>query len=316
MKRDYTIEFWRFVFCIVILFLHLFSKVSDYVYPLCKAGYLGVEFFFLLSGYGIFGFYIKRIEGKSFLQRFSQLGFYIGNRLVRLYPLYLLSLVVMLIERAIINRMSFGQIYEYLKSGWAEFLMLQCGPLGNEVLISANWYVAALFWGSVILLCILIAFGKAGGYFICPIISVGIYQYYFYLIRKIDVIFSYHAVLRSLAGLSLGIFIGFWVRLLKEKGIGAWFENSNAGRKCRVVLYTCANLILAGIVIYTNFGHRSGWDFVVISLFAVCIFVLLLLAFPLPEKMIKVCKKLVKTTYPIYLFQMPVIEGLLYLFLT
>ena len=103
-------------------------------------------------------------------------------------------------------RWSISDIISYLKTGWAEFLMLQCGPLGNEVLISANWYVAAMFMGSILLLCLLMLTGRWGGLFICPVLLLSIYHYYFRLIRKIDVIYSYHAVLRALAGLSAGIF--------------------------------------------------------------------------------------------------------------
>ena len=36
--RDYTVELWRFVFCIVVLGFHFFSKTS---YPFFRAGYLG-----------------------------------------------------------------------------------------------------------------------------------------------------------------------------------------------------------------------------------------------------------------------------------
>ena len=126
----------------------------------------------------------------------------------------------MLVVRVVTWGWDFAEVCKHIKNGWAEFLMLQCGPLGNEVLISAHWYVAAFFWGSVILLDVLMLTGKIGGYVICPIVSFVIYRYYFNLIGKIDVIYSYHAVLRAVAGLALGVFVGFTAQFLWEHGFG------------------------------------------------------------------------------------------------
>lgn len=308
--RDYTVELWRFVFCIVVLGLHFFSKTS---YSFFRAGYLGVEFFFLLSGFGIWQFYLKKMAGQKLSDRLYQFGLYIGGRLKRLYPLYLLSLLCMLFLRTWQYHWSIGEIIVYLKTGWAEFLMLQCGPLGNEVLISANWYVAAMFMGSILLLCLLMLAGRWGGLLICPVLSLSIYYYYFRLIRKIDVIYSYHAVLRALAGLGIGIFIGSLIRLLQEKvSQGKLSLRISTGKKklLQELIYCLANGILAAIVIYTNFGRRSAGDFVVIALFAVCLFGLFLVKKEIPQKLSVVFQKLGAVTYPVYLFQMPIIEWL------
>lgn len=308
--RDYTVELWRFVFCIVVLGFHFFSKTSYFFF---RAGYLGVEFFFLLSGFGIWQFYLKKMAGQKLSDRLYQFGLYIGSRLKRLYPFYFLSLLCMLFLRTWQYRWSISDIISYLKTGWAEFLMLQCGPLGNEVLISANWYVAAMFMGSILLLCLLMLTGRWGGLFICPVLSLSIYHYYFRLIRKIDVIYSYHAVLRALAGLSAGIFIGCLIWQLREKvsqrklAFGISEEKKKLLQK---LVYGLANGILAAIVVYTNFGRRSAGDFVVIALFALCLFGLLLVKKEIAQKLSVVFQKLGAVTYPIYLFQMPVIEWL------
>ena len=308
--RDYTVELWRFVFCIVVLGFHFFSKTS---YPFFRVGYLGVEFFFVLSGFGIWQFYQKKMEGQKLTDRLYQFGVYIGRRLKRLYPLYFLSLLCMLLLRIWEYHWSIREIIAYLKSGWAEFLMLQCGALGNEVLISANWYVAAMFMGSVLLLCLLMLTGRWGGLVVCPILSLLIYSYYFRLIRKIDVIYSYHAVLRALAGLSAGIFIGCLIWLLQEKvSQGKLSLQISAGKKklLQELIYCLVNGILACIVIYTNFGRRSAGDFVVIALFTVCLFGLLFVKKEIPQKSSVVFQKLGAVTYPIYLFQMSIIEWL------
>ena len=301
-SRDYTVELWRFIFCIVVLGFHFFIKTK---YSFFRAGYLGVEFFFVLSGYGIYSYYLKQMQGEKIGERIYQFGLYIGKRLIRLYPLYLLSLLCMLVFRAVSEGWGFTRIITYFKYGWAEFLMLQCGPLGDAVLISAHWYVAAFFWGSVILLAVLMLTGRVGCYVICPIASLLIYRYYFNLIGKIDVIYSYHAVIRAVAGLALGIFVGFLAQFLWEC---VFATESTWKIRFRYIIYVLANMALTGVVIYTNFGRRSKIDFLVISIYAVAVLALFVTRIPLDEKKKALFARLSGVTYPIYLFQMPIIE--------
>jgi peptidoglycan/LPS O-acetylase OafA/YrhL len=167
--------------------------------------------------------------------------------------------------------------------------------------------VAAFFWGSVILLAVLMLTGKIGGYVICPIASVLIYRYYFNLIGKIDVIYSYHAVIRAVAGLALGIFVGFSAQFLW----GHIFEkDSERKNHIRYILYVLANLALTGVVIYTNFGRRSKIDFLVIGVYAVAVLALFVTRIPIGEKKKALFSRLSGITYPVYLFQMPIIEML------
>lgn len=317
-SRDYTVELWRFIFCIVVLGFHFFIKTK---YSFFRAGYLGVEFFFVLSGYGIYSYYIKQMKGKALPERLYQYGRYIGMRLIRLYPLYLISLLCMLVFRAISGGWDFAKVVSHIKMGWAEFLMLQCGPLGNAVLISAHWYVAAFFWGSVILLLVLMLTGRVGGYVICPVASVLIYRYYFQLIGKIDVIYSYHAVIRAVAGLALGVFIGFTAQIVWDKVFSCQRQEkteTSAGEKnwicyLRYAIYVVANLALTGVVIYTNFGRRSKIDFLIIGIYAVAVFALFVTRIQVKEKKKALFARLSGMTYPIYLFQMPIIEMLFWI---
>jgi len=205
---------------------------------------------------------------------------------------------------------------------------LQCGPLGNEVLISADWYVAAVFWGGIILLLLLMLTGRFGGLVICPLVSIGIYGYYLNLIGKIDVIFSYHAVLRGIAGLSLGGFIYFLVNSFqKEKTSPVRSDQSGnpdmqspaikkqitLPKYAEWILFVLANLVLTGVLVYTNFGRRCPMDFVVITLFAGSLFLLMRSKVECQERIGKVMRLMGKVTYPIYIFHMPIIELVLYL---
>lgn len=223
----------------------------------------------------------------------------------QLYPLYFLAIISMLFIRVVSEGWGVRDTVSYLKSGYAEFILMQCGPMGGEVLISADWYVAAVFWAGVIALLVLVFTGKIGGLLICLLVGIRIYAYYFLLICKIDVIFSYHAVLRAVAGVCCGVFICFVLDILQEKGIS---EKFRAHKKLCMAGYVFANAVLMMVICYTFSGHRGWKDFAVIGVYIAALFLLLLTGVQFGEKTERVFKALGKTTYPLYILHMPVLK--------
>ncbi|MGN0130878.1 MAG: acyltransferase family protein [Lachnospiraceae bacterium] len=299
-RRNTLLELWRFFFCMAVLAFHFFIRTElDYFH----AGYLGVEFFFLVSGYFIGSYYDKYQKGQSLLLRLKSVVSYALSRLKRLYPFYLLALVLMLGVQTLIHRYHLSDIFIIVKNCIAEFFLLQWSPWGNEVLISAGWFVPAVFWGGLFFVLLLALTGKTGGYILSPLISFLIYRYYFNLIGKIDVIFSYHSVLRGIAGIGFGIFVYFICGHLRTL-IGKLPHNTVIAGACSVF----ASILFLCLFVYTNFGHRSKWDFLIIALYGIGLVLLMAGSLNLPEPADKTFLFLGKLTYPIYVFQMPVIE--------
>lgn len=321
-KRNTTLEFWRFVFCIAVLGFHFFSKINMNYF---HAGYLGVEFFFIVSGYFIGVYYERQQEEKEFRVRLKSVLMYAWTRLKRLYPLYLIALILMLIIKSILNGYGFRQMLELFRNCLAEFFLLQWSPLGNEVLISAGWFVPAVFFGGLVFVLLLAVIGKVGGFVAAPLISVLLYRYYFILIGKIDVIYQYHCILRGIAGIGAGVFIYFvcrYIQQISEKQNGEQDtlpnnnpEAQNHWQNCKKAAnWMClvlSNAIFLGTFIYTNYGRRSKWDFLIIFLYALSMLLLMLCKPKLPKKADKLFETMGKVTYPIYIFQMPIIELLL-----
>ena len=296
--RNYTVELWRFIFCIVVLGFHFCAKTNT---PFLGAGYLAVEFFFVLSGYGIFFYYSKYMQGEKISMKWYRYGHYIGKRLLELYPLYLLSLIAMLLFVACSQKWNMSQLFAYMKNGWAEFFLFQCGPLARRVLIVPHWYVAALFWASLAVLFLLMIGGKCVRYVICPICAVVIYVYYYNLVGKIDLTYSYSAILRAAAGLMSGVFLGGVIDILRRKEISI----SKEKRKC---LYVIGNLLFVMALVFMMWGKRASFDFFLVALLFVALFLTFLAGDFMDEKKKALFERLSSWTYPIYLFQMPVLE--------
>lgn len=269
------------------------------------AGYLGVEFFFIVSGFFIGMYYEKHLDHKNLKERFTLSGKYVWGRFKRLYPFYFMALILMLIVRTYLNHYSLEKIVSVVKSCLAEFVLLQWTPLGNEVLNSSDWFVPAVFWGSVFFILVLALTKKAGGFIIAPLISLLLYGYYFRLIGKIDVIVYYHCILRGMAGIGLGVFISFIYTYMEEKSS---LLKEETKKRLASFIEIPAGLLFVGIFVYTNFGHRSKLDFLIIVLYAFGILMLMLGNLRLPEKAEKLFLMLGKSTYAIYMFQMPLIE--------
>ena len=75
MKKNYTIEFLRFVFAVLILLYHYYSYIlRDTSSPsFFSHAYLGDEFFFMVSGFFLVNSIYKRrsdfIQGKRYRER-------------------------------------------------------------------------------------------------------------------------------------------------------------------------------------------------------------------------------------------------------
>ena len=132
------------------------------------------------------------------------------------------------------------------------------------------------------------------------------------LIAKIDVIVAHYGFLRALAGIGLGIFLGAVTEAVAGRN-GAYGADKTQMKELPKGLAPAANLLLLGITVYYQFGVRSLWDFVVIGLFFAALLCMLpgengwLSRFEGP------IRRLSKLTYPVYLFQLPVLTLIAYL---
>jgi len=142
-RRDYlyAINFFRFVAAFFVVFRHTW----DYLPPLptifaniIHKEYLGTNFFFILSG-----FILTHVYSSKFAQGSSKL-IYFAKRLIRIYPLYLLTMLVMLPKEWFgVHQSSLDEVSLKLV---ANVLTLQAWfPLQNGSFNDPAWSVSALF---------------------------------------------------------------------------------------------------------------------------------------------------------------------------
>lgn len=137
-KAGNSFNLWRVFFTLIIMLFHLSNQYTGIyeTYPFIKYHwYVAVEFFFILSGY-LMAKHAESHPEETALQ-------YSAGRIRRLYPLYILVLIIMVIWTVCNSEIS---IAEVVVSNWEEFFMLQSMGTGKfPYLNNPAWYVSAMF---------------------------------------------------------------------------------------------------------------------------------------------------------------------------
>ena len=154
MKRVKVLESLRGIFCIMIVWgihydwfftggYNMSFPFETILFPIKKYGYLGVEFFFILSGYGIATGYKNKLLN-------SHITFkdYLLKRIKKLYPIMIFSIILTFIG-IIIYRMLTGYNYYVENFSFLSLLLsifgISSGWFYNDVNINMPlWYVSVL----------------------------------------------------------------------------------------------------------------------------------------------------------------------------
>ncbi|MCM1498457.1 MAG: acyltransferase [Clostridium sp.] len=150
-EKNASIEATRFV-CSIVVCLHHFRMFSD-VMPY-GGGYLGVDFFLIISGY----FLAKGNSGNIEDGKIRKTAKYFWSRWKRLFPQYICIWFIALIVRLLVieKPITWG-IHYYIR----EALMIEicCLPSGERV-IPTDWYCGYLLMALVIVFAVRSFFDK------------------------------------------------------------------------------------------------------------------------------------------------------------
>ena len=213
MKRNYTIEFYRFITIIFIAIFHFGIQYTDrFHWP--KGGYLGVEFFFILSGF----FLMKEADKNKIKEEStSKLSVnYLMNKLKRLYPEYLLIIFIFLFFNMFKDRLfSIKYIFEWLYKEIWELLFLHDFGIPNIYMsATSTWFLCSLVINSYFIYYLIKKNKDLFIGFIAPITAILIYAY---ASREFGSL--------SFQGIYKGIFYGALVRAWADMCIGVLSYN-------------------------------------------------------------------------------------------
>lgn len=265
-KRNNALEFYRFVFVAFIFLMHFrsygnFSFDKNYF----SAGYLGVEYFFILSGF----FMMQRIENKfktrqaDFSAEKSTVSFFV-SRVKRLYPLYISALVFFLAVVKIVNHDY--SLYSHIKNGLSDFVMLQVF-FAKEPVNLHLWFVSGLLWGSFLAYYLALKLREKYTHIIAPLFFLGYAGYCYYKFGKIDITCI------------SPVFLGAFFRAFSEIGFGCtlycvceFLKKREFGKIEKLALNVLEVILPLAIGYVAWRGHWNMLDFV--GLFLICALIL------------------------------------------
>lgn len=208
-KRNYALDFYRFLFSCVICIMHFtaYTDFGDTPAPFC-GGYLAVEFFFIVSGYML----MKRVEREKQNADSAQAGRsaarYARDRFERLFPQYALSLTLVAFIYVYVGEYSAKDV---LTSVFWEFFMVQSAGL-PFVVNNMFWYVSALLLASVFIYFLLGKNEDVYRYIIAPGAFLIICGYFYQTYGHMDLtmrnygFFVYSGLWRAFAEIGLGVY--------------------------------------------------------------------------------------------------------------
>ncbi len=251
-RKNPAIEFLRFFIIMAVVLHHYFWYSS--------AGYLGVDFFFTLSGFLLMHYYTKDTAAND--EPAQAAIMYTKKRYLRLLPYYLLTFFLSLgVSVCLWDSMSIDSIAD---SFW-EILMLESFGFTENLLVGPGWYCSALLIAGFFVYFLLAKYRKTYLYIIAPISLFLIFAWMAHVIGNLNRWLQFDTfistgTLRGFAEMGLGC-ISYQIYVtLREK---------NYGNK---VNSTILELVCFGYIVYIIFvAGSSTKDFVCVFAMAALI---------------------------------------------
>lgn len=276
-SKNYEIEFFKLLFTVAILVFH--SKLitcADGNPNLLPKGYLGVEFFFMVSGY----FMAMSVERQAQQGRKQSPFQFVFQRGWRLMPALLFGFILSFVVRnCVLEPKSARDIWIALTYAIPEATMT--GYIGvnfnSQYYNGPTWYISAMLCTMFVLYPLLRKHREKFGCYIAPILAVACYSYISFKNGDMAVLrewlgFIIGSTLRACGGLSLGITVYYICEKAKNSSV-----KLNLGGKIVVQLLEIA----IGLVLYMYMHRAYNEDYHYASdyMFIFFCFILLIIVF-------------------------------------
>lgn len=200
-KHNGIISFWKFMFSILIVLFHCNEQIlkKDFF----SAGRIGVEFFFLTSGYLMAKKALNKKEDISNIG--SETITYILKKIKAFFPYIIVTFIITLFVRNI------NKPKEIINSIW-NLLLLDMSGVRTTVVVGQTWYISAMLISMLILYPLVRKYKKTFTQIIAPVIVICIggwmsQKYGTVSGPRIYENFVYRGLLRAIFEISLGTII-------------------------------------------------------------------------------------------------------------
>ncbi len=266
-RRNGIVDFMRFIFCVVIVFCHGRNLGGGSEKALfADAGYIGVEFFFLVSGFLMAKSALSAPDSGRGLG--SETLTFMWRKIRAVLPYYLFAVLFSYGTKAYINEYSFVETVRNFLLGIWDLMFLRAAGFRSFGLIRATWYLSAMFSAMFILYPILRKYGRTFTRVIAPLLAIFLTGYLTQTCSSLDQHinnwnFVYTGLIRAVAEISLGCVCYEIVDRMKGVQYTVFSR----------VLITLGQVVGYGFILYCMNDLPDGkqFDFVLLPIMAFCV---------------------------------------------
>lgn len=265
--RSNELDFWKFIFSIIIVILH-----SEYLPVEVEQGYfhggsIFVEFFFIVSGYLMAMSAEKR---KDYQNLAKETATFLRRKIAAFYPYLIFGFIFSLLAKSAYQHHEFLHVVKSMCKGIAELLLLKATGMTGPLLDSPMWYISAMILSMAILYPLILKHGDFFKRIVCPLIAffgLGYLYHKYSHFRSPEVwdgMFE-KGMIRGFAEVALGVYcyeIGKLIAHVKFTKFS----------KVLFALIEYGNLI--AIIVYSN--TESCWDMDVPSVLLLAISIIII----------------------------------------
>lgn len=223
--KNGKIELMRFIFALAILFRHINLKVYNLtktigIFSLGTRGYMGVEFFFLVSGFLMAKTIYNNIQKNQIVQLGSETFKFIYKKVKSILPYHVIVCILMAIAVCLLAPDKIP--WKLIKKMPSVLLIQTTGILGDSSpLIAMEWYLSAMFLSMCVIYPLCRKNYNLYTRVIGPVLSIFIIGYLIkttgYLSGTTSwIIFTMKGNLRAFAEINIGISCFEVYRYLKD----------------------------------------------------------------------------------------------------
>ncbi len=266
-KHIASIDFLRFVFSLVIVIFH--AKHFDTAPAgtlFSGAGYIGVEFFFLVSGFLMAGTLAKKAGipchhlGRETLE-------FVWHKIKAILLTYVLCVIFSFISTVIQKQYTLLEAARHFLSAIWDVILLRATGIGVANVTSATWYLSAMFLAMLILYPLMRRYKENFTCIIAPLIvlfGLGyVSQEYGHLNLQVkDWKIVYPGIIRAVTELSLG---GICYAVCQKIKLVKF----TAFARVLITLIQVAGYV--GVILCTTSLPAKRFDYVMLLALAVCV---------------------------------------------
>lgn len=257
----------RFVFCVVIIVYHGRNLGGTPEIALfADAGHIGVEFFFMVSG-----FLMAKSAARRETAGCDRLGqetvLFLWNKIRPILFFYLTAAVFSYGQIALENGFTLRETIHNLMLGVWDLLLLRASGIGTFGLVGGTWYLSAMYLAMLILYPMLRVWKERFVHIIAPLIGIfGLgylsrtYGHLNQYVNNWDLLYS--GMIRALAEISLGCVCYVVCQRIRSVRVTPLSR----------VLITLVQIAgYGGVIWYTTELPVKQFDFVMVLWLAVCV---------------------------------------------